>query len=295
MNQRKEYLKVMVDHAKTRNINHDSLKKEIEKNLNNIQKFSKLENYDLETILREANSLSKYSSYYINDYFAPTNIDEYASKVEAIEKRFPTFVISDINNNFLQFSVDVILNKKDLINHIFFEKHLGKFLITVNAGTNYLYSCKIQSLKITSTATSNNCPALIDGVYAYHPHIRSDGVVCLGGYANQITKDIANVDYCSVFYNICEVLQEYNPSSLMFPGADISNWLGSKCNICSGFINVGEGVVCAKSKIRIHEDCSEEVDGIKYAIGIIKTCTSCGKKDPNCKIYSRSEILCSTC
>ena len=150
-----------------------------------------------------------------------------------------------------------------------------------------------------------NKPKQIEGTrhQAYHPHVHSDGRLCLGSYGHQynpttqepsIFRDLSSFDILSLFYNMSALLCRYNGASLMFSNASIDKWIGYKCSVCGQFASEEEGVKCNKTHQLVHKDCAMEIDSKWFSLDTVRKCSACKCSTP-LFIPFDNQILCGDC
>ena len=198
--------------------------------------------------------------------------------------------------------VHAVLNESDPFTRTSFELDLGKFDIKINFNYSDITAVNISRMSTIGSAhavpVGSNKPVTIDNATCYHPHIRSDYVLCLGSYREQMNLEIASLNFLSVFQTLCRLINRYNANSLMFAGAYIHNWIGEKCTCCSDF--VGDSLVrCANTGAPMHKNCAIKVENEDnyYQPRFIKNCNSCGKtcSPKEYTVISPRVVICSNC
>ena len=167
---------------------------------------------------------------------------------------------------------------------------LGKFKIDLSSrGTGFVGGVDYY---VTAHPVGDNKPKQLPNGTCYHPHISSDSRLCLGTY--NLTADASRGDILSVFYNLCNLVNRYNPNSLNFSGGYISNWVGHKCVVCSGFAN--DLAVKTHNGLYAHKDCCiKHSDDKYYTLNEVKECSKCGVTTPDFTAVSRTECVCNPC
>lgn len=246
-------------------------------------------------------------SYHPLKYFAKspevfTEEQMYAKYTALVDKISGFKLISIDTSNFrsVSWELNISIQYQDYNTSTAYKYDFGRFRIG--------FTCSISesnevTTSIVATPVANNkpCPTK-DSVF--HPHIKSNGSVCIGSYGGKaIKRDLINYDLLSVVYNISSVLCEYNPHSLQ-DGIDITAWIGNKCAICQAFISdAKQQIKCAKTFMFMHRECAVSIDNELYSPFIVKECAACGKQKAywipedgkvicrECKESSNNEVL----
>lgn len=257
------------------------------------------------TLLQKVNKLTEYSNYNISQvkYFTEK---EFKDQHDLCEKKFSDFKLISVNSYLteIKWNMRVILKHADPITNSYFDIDMGLFEIKFLTSSDYpIYHTPYKHNYFTTykncyaTPIGENKPKAIGSQTCYHPHVSSDKKLCLGGYYNGkiIDIDLDSFNLWSIIYNVSSIINNYNPKSLNFSGADISNWVGKKCPICYQFCPDSDAVKCAKTNVYIHKDCGVEIDGNYYSPSEVSTCTACKKETAYFIPYSSDKIICKEC
>lgn len=271
-----------------------------------LEKFLKKTNEPLSITCEEAerlfNTIEKLQLSIKYQIFTPYTFESFKSSILDVVNLYNVSAIG-YNNYLYEFTLRVnnlTILQNDTINHTRIELPLGDFDVTFKnyncqwsemPSFNYLYV-----LKVFARARGNNNPKTIHGEVCYHPHVYRE-LVCQGSYKDYYAKvDLEQINIPSYMFNILKILTCYNPASLHHPGADISNWIGTKCNVCMMHIPIGkESVVCEKSKVKIHRECAVNLADKFYSPEFVKTCSSC---NTDTAVYTQTgprQVICHKC
>ena len=256
-------------------------------------------------VLSHATKLNEYSNYNISKTRYLTK-EEFENQHSLCEKKFPEFKLISVNSycTDLRWSMRVILKHADPSTNSYFDIDMGLFEIKFLSSADYpMFKAPYKNSYYSTysscyaSPTGENKPKSIGGNTCYHPHVNIDKKLCLGGYLNGkiIDVDLDNFNLWSIIYNISSIINNYNPKSLNFAGADISNWVGKKCPVCYQFCPDNDAVKCSKTNVYIHKDCGVEIDGKYYSPSEVSTCTSCKKETAYFIPYSSDKIICASC
>lgn len=247
----------------------------------------------MENVYRTAIHLNEY-----NKYWPKPTVEIQQGELQdlftGLEKKYEFSLVS-IGTGFesIKFKSRAVISEVDAKKNLNLTVDLGFFETYIRFGDRIDKTSVKSNRTVAANPAGSNNPKSIDGYTCYHPHINSAKELCLGSYGGQLTKDAQAFDVMSIFYNLCGLLNRYNGNSLMFAGAYISNWVGATCPVCLQLVQ--DPILCAKTKLKIHKDCAEEIDGKFYSLDHVKTCTKCSKPAFNFIAYSKTEVVCSNC
>lgn len=190
----------------------------------------------------------------------------------------------------LSFITRAVITELDPATRTRLQVDLGKFRVELNTrGTGFVGGI---DYSVSAMPAGDNKPKSLGSGLCYHPHISSDYRLCLGTY--NLGGDVARGDILSIFYNLCNLVNRYNGNSLNFSGAYISNWVGHKCVVCSGFAN--DLAIKTHNGLYAHKDCCIlHSDGKYYNLNEVKECSKCCTTTPDFTAISRTECVCNPC
>lgn len=277
---KEEVVKIIVDIMNVENKKIAEMKKQFDDNLDYLT-------------TNPAEFLSRFDSYRIRDFFKSASLKSHLQineeKIKSdISNIYDLFDIniSHVSNAGVQFALRTVVEHIDPSKNEYIKFDFGRFLFSISYniqnGTNNIVAYRI----CDNTPANGN-----DG--SFHPHIRRDGAVCIGGYRDIIPTDIINIDIPSIIFNVAQVMQQYNKNSVWED--TIEAWLGAKCDVCKSYITPDDGTAtCAKANFLIHDHCATIIDGQPYSANLVKKCTSC-KKEAVDWVSKSGKIICGRC
>jgi len=148
--------------------------------------------------------------------------------------------------------------------------NMGKFKIEMPLRTDW---CGIRVSRVIDGDANADVRGKWKPPSYIHPHVNTDGYLCLGDYGKSIRAAWERLDLDSYLHLVLEILRNYNSGS---PYVRLSEYVeGCSCIRCGGFIlleHMGEeSVVCERCKRVMHRRCANH------------TCI-CGTKGIYCRI-----------
>jgi len=241
------------------------------------------------------NTLANYGDTYYREPLKAVSREGFDSLYDGLVKKHDfTMLEMDEYVSTIMFESRAVISEKNHQTNTNLTVDLGLFKTRLYFDDYVSSSPRSVGLSAVSTPSGENNPRNIGGKSCFHPHIGPNGGLCLGGYLNPRLSgaDTQKFDIMSILYNVCGLLCRYNANSLNWSGAYIDNWVGQKCSVCYQFD--GEQISCEKTKVIIHKDCSEEIDGKFYSLNCIKKCSVCEKTTPY-YFTINNKAICEVC
>lgn len=193
-----------------------------------------------------------------------------ALHLNKLKAKYVDFGITNISATVISWQVRIAYTNFDF----------GKFVIMIR---NPFTSPSYYSYLVSENTIKSGCP---------HPHINYDGQVCIGTYKYEVDKDLMNFDVLKVIETITDILHDYNADSVFV--ASLEEWVGRPCKICGESIPDGEELICDKTHIFMHEDCSVKIGRRYYSPLVVKKCEKCNVDSVDW-VLSNSKIICTKC